>query len=77
MTNTTPANDDDTVPQTDDPLADPAPADRPSPLTAVVVERDDDADECTLYPADADDEDLVTEWITAEEDSYVALDSMR
>ena len=77
MTNTTPANDDDSASPTDEPLADRAPADRPASLTAAVVERDDELDECTLYPEDAAEEDLVTEWITAEEGSYVDLDSMR
>jgi hypothetical protein len=77
MTNTTPANDDDSTSPTDEPRADRAPTDRPDSLTAVVVERDDALDECTLYPEDAAEEDLVTEWITAEEGSYVELESMR
>lgn len=72
MTNTTPTNEDDAVAPTAE-----ASADRPASLTAVVVEHDDGLDECTLYPEDAADEKLVTEWITAEEGSYVELDSMR
>ncbi|USZ67239.1 hypothetical protein NGM10_10910 [Halorussus salilacus] len=46
-------------------------------LTAVVVEYDLGPDECTVYPRKADDQTLMTEWITAEEGSYVALDEMR
>lgn len=54
----------------------PAPG-RTADLTAVVVERDSDCDECTIYPRDVSDDDLVTRWISAEEDSYVSLDEMR
>ncbi|UPV75367.1 hypothetical protein M0R89_04695 [Halorussus limi] len=55
------------------PTADESPAD----LRAVVEERDDGPDECTIYPPAADDEALVTEWITAEAGSYVALREIR
>ncbi|WP_137284440.1 DUF7511 domain-containing protein [Halorussus salinisoli] len=71
MTNTAPPNADDGTPPTDD-----ASSDRLDALTAVVVEHDSQSDECTLYPDGASDEALVTEWITAEEGSYVALDEM-
>ncbi|UPW01416.1 hypothetical protein M0R88_04765 [Halorussus gelatinilyticus] len=71
MTDVTSPNADDCAP-TDDP-----PSDRPADLRAVVEERDDRPDECTLYPPDADDEALVAEWITAEEGSFVDLDEMR
>ncbi|MFC7082220.1 DUF7511 domain-containing protein [Halorussus caseinilyticus] len=72
MTNTAPTNADDETPPTDD-----APADGPDELTAVVVERDSESDQCTLYPTGASDEALVTEWITAEEGSFVSLEEMR
>ncbi|NEU55524.1 hypothetical protein [Halorussus sp. MSC15.2] len=72
MTNTTPTNAADATPPTDDET----PAHRDD-LTAVVVEGDSRSDECTLYPRGASDEALVTEWITAEEGSYVRLDEMR
>ena len=36
-----------------------------------------DADECTIYPVEADSETLQTTWISAEEGSFVSLDSMR
>jgi len=54
-----------------------SPSDRPSGLRAVVEEHDERPDECTLFPRGADDEALVTEWITAEEGSYVNCDEMR
>ena len=76
MTNTTPADDDAVLPTDETPVQRTA-DDRPVSLTAVVVEREGGPDECTLYPADADDETLVTERITAEEGSYVELDAMR
>jgi hypothetical protein len=44
---------------------------------AVVVAYDDSPDECTIFPADATDEELVTTWMTAEAGSYVSLDEMR
>lgn len=33
--------------------------------------------ECTLYPTDADEEELVTTWLTAGEDAFVSLDETR
>lgn len=72
MTNPAPTNTDDRTPPTDE-----SQADGPGELTAVVVEYDGEPDECTLYPAEASDDALVTEWITAEEGSYVELDEMR
>lgn len=50
---------------------------RAGTLAAVVEERDSAPDECTIYPVDAADEELVTKWITAEEGSFVELDAMR
>jgi hypothetical protein len=73
MTNPTPTDTDDPTPPTDDE----PPADLPGALTAAVVEYDDEPDECTLYPTEASEKALVTEWITAEEGSYVDLDEMR
>ncbi|MFC6990152.1 hypothetical protein ACFQJD_18255 [Haloplanus sp. GCM10025708] len=43
---------------------------------AVEVE-DDEPDRCTMYPADAADEDQMTTWITAEQGSYVSVVSRR
>ena len=42
----------------------------------VVVSRDRPA-ECTLYPVDADDMELMTHWITASGDAFVSLEAMR
>ena len=41
------------------------------------VESADGGEECTLFPADADPEDLVTTWVTAAEDSFVDLADWR
>jgi hypothetical protein len=46
-------------------------------LEHAVVENDSDTAECTLYPRECADEELVTRWLTAEEGSYVSLDGMR
>lgn len=32
--------------------------------------------ECTIFPADCDDADLVTHWITAAEGAFVGLEEM-
>lgn len=42
----------------------------------IVVARDQPA-ECTLYPVDANGLDLMSTWITAQEGSFVGLESMR
>jgi hypothetical protein len=46
-------------------------------LVGTVVEYDDAPDECTVYPLHADDEERLTTWISAKEDSFVGLDEMR
>lgn len=46
-------------------------------LEHAIVERDDGRIECTVYPHDCDDEDIVTRWITADERSFVDLDVVR
>jgi hypothetical protein len=46
-------------------------------LRADVTERDDAPDECTLWPHNASGSALLTEWITAEEGSFVSLEEMR
>jgi hypothetical protein len=68
----------------DDPLPDAQPAPLrshpvplPSRLTAAVIEPDDGPAECTLFPADADEDELVTAWMTAKEGSFVHCRSMR
>jgi hypothetical protein len=47
------------------------------PFASVVVTYDDAPDECTIYPTDVDEDELVTRWISAEEGSYVRLEGMR
>ncbi|MFW5903369.1 MAG: DUF7511 domain-containing protein [Halolamina sp.] len=46
-------------------------------VVATVETHDDGPDECTLFPCDADGVDLMTTWMTAREDSFVDLESMR
>jgi len=41
------------------------------------VESAEGGEECTLFPADAGAEDLVTTWMTAGEDSFVDLADCR
>jgi len=42
------------------------------------VETYDDApDECTIFPEDADADELPTTWVSAEAGSYVSLEAMR
>lgn len=47
------------------------------PLRATVVEYEDAPDECTIYPQDVSHWDRMTTWITAEEGSFVELESQR
>ena len=44
---------------------------------AEIVRYDDAPDECTIYPADTEEWDLLTTWISAAEGSYVELAAMR
>lgn len=44
-------------------------------FAATVVTYEDDPDLCTISPIDVDDELRSTRWVTAEEGSYIALDS--
>ena len=44
---------------------------------AIVVPDDDGSRECTIFPVDVTEEDLVTTWVSAEAGSYVALAEMR
>lgn len=52
-------------------------ADASRALAAVVVRHADEPDECTIFPTDADGEEIVTTWISAREGSFVGLDEMR
>lgn len=49
----------------------------PPEYEATVVSYDDEPDECTIYPTDATEEELVTTWISAKSGSYVSLEDMR
>ena len=45
---------------------------------AARVEADgDDREECTLFPVDADADELVTTWLTAADDAFVDLADCR
>jgi hypothetical protein len=46
-------------------------------VVAVVAETADGDEECTLFPADADEAELPTTWLSAEQGSFVALSEMR
>jgi len=44
---------------------------------ATVVSYDDQPDQCTLHPVQPDERCRTTEWITADENSYVTLAQWR
>lgn len=46
------------------------------PLEHVTVENDGAPDECALFPCGATETELHTTWITAQEGSFVDLESM-
>ena len=48
-----------------------------SPLFEHATVETDDTVECTIFPTDCSDEEILTRWITAEGDSFVAVDEMR
>ncbi|MFT4883404.1 MAG: hypothetical protein ACI8U4_000910 [Natronomonas sp.] len=52
------------------------PADWPE-LVARTTETEDGSIQCTLYPAEASDEERLTHWITAGEDWYIDVASHR
>jgi len=56
-----------------DPAAEP---DRTDALEYAVVENGDGPAECTVYPRDCAEEDLMTRWLTAREGAYVSLTEM-
>ena len=49
----------------------------PPELDHVTVENDGAPDECAIFPYEATDEELATNWIVALGDGFVDLDSMR
>lgn len=56
----------------------PRPAEAETPmLCADVIVRDDGREECTIYPAEPNDEEYVTVWITATDDAFVPIDEIR
>ncbi|WP_436924977.1 DUF7511 domain-containing protein [Halosimplex amylolyticum] len=46
-------------------------------LTAEIVEPRDQPAECTIFPLDGSDTQLVTQWITAKEGAFVSLEERR
>lgn len=51
--------------------------DETNELVHVTVENDDAPDECAIFPANASEAELMTNWVTAQDDSFVSLESMR
>lgn len=46
-------------------------------LRSVLVRYESDSDRRTLYPADADEYERLTRWISADDGAFVALDASR
>ncbi len=46
-------------------------------LQSQVVEYDESPDRRTVFPADADEDDLLTHWFTADDTSFVDLRDLR
>ncbi|AXR79151.1 DUF7511 domain-containing protein [Natrarchaeobaculum sulfurireducens] len=55
----------------------PVPDALPIELDHVTVENEDAPNECAIFPREASEEQLMTAWISAHDDSFVALESMR
>lgn len=71
------ATNDDAFATPEDSLPGTGEAVSPPEYEATVVSYDDEPDECTIYPANATDEEVVTTWISAKSGSYVSLADMR
>ena len=46
-------------------------------IQATIVSCDEGPDQCTLHPVEPDDGRETTEWITANEGSFVSVDTWR
>lgn len=42
-----------------------------------IVENEDGVPECTIFPRECEEEKIVTNWLTASGDAFVALESVR
>ena len=65
------------MPANTDPATGEEQADGRDGLRAAVVRNDEDPDRRTVYPVDANDDELLTHWLTANEDSFVDLRDRR
>lgn len=68
---------DASAPVSSDVSRDPRRDDADAEPVAARIETQDGREECTLFPADADADDLVTTWLTAEGDAFVDLPDYR
>lgn len=59
------------------PDADGGPAHARPTYAAVVVTDRDGTEECTIFPLDRSDDELVTRWVSASDGSFVSLAAMR
>ncbi|AGB36663.1 DUF7511 domain-containing protein [Natronococcus occultus] len=46
-------------------------------LDSVTIQHSDAPNECAMFPRDASDIELMTNWIAAHDDGFVRLESMR
>ncbi|ELY47880.1 MULTISPECIES: DUF7511 domain-containing protein [Natronorubrum] len=58
----------DSHPPTEEPTAE---------LDHATIENENAPDECAIFPREATEEELMTNWITAHADSFVSLESMQ
>ena len=53
------------------------PADAPSRLVAEIIVAEEGPAECTIFPPDAADDKCLTTWITAQQGSFMSIETMR
>ncbi|ELY44313.1 DUF7511 domain-containing protein [Natronorubrum sulfidifaciens] len=58
----------DSFPRTDEPAIE---------LDHATIENENAPDECAIFPREATEDELMTHWITAHDESFVSLESMR
>ncbi|SIR77606.1 DUF7511 domain-containing protein [Natronorubrum thiooxidans] len=53
-------------------------ADDPTPeLDHATIENENAPDECAIFPREATEEELMTQWITAHDGAFVSLETMQ
>lgn len=53
------------------------PAPEATAFEHAVVENEEGVPECTIFPQDCDEDEILTRWVTATDDAFVSLETVR